>query len=85
MENVVTAPFKGKIKSININGRKTDWMGDTISYEQLFRCAYPEKDKVLNFSAAYEYPQNIDRRGKIFHPDESVTVYDGMIFNIGNY
>jgi hypothetical protein len=85
MENIVNAPFHGQSFSIIINGKKFNWIeSEYITYEQLFFRAYPDIKKVMNFSACYEYPQNMDKRGKIFHPGEKVKLYSGMIFNIIN-
>ena len=66
MENVTNAPHSGTTKKIVVNGKNVDWRHETMSYDQLFGIAYPSITTVMDFSAAYEYPKNIDKRGKTF-------------------
>lgn len=88
MENKVNAVVSGTVKKIIVNGKNHDWFKDNLSYTEMALLAYPEMGidiaREINYSSAYEYPSNIDKRGKIFHKGESVRVESGMIFNIYN-
>lgn len=88
MENKDAKANRINSYSIFSNGKKTDWIeGENLTYEQLLFHAYP-KLKGLSpipvFSAVYEYPEHIDKRGKSLLVGGSVKLENGMIFEIYN-
>ena len=78
-ENSSDAPGHNKDHDIVVNGKLRAFAGDSITYEQLIRLAFPEGPFDVLFTVAYANPHGNDGT---LAPGQDTHVKDGMSFNV---
>lgn len=68
---------------ISVNGRWTALRGSTVSYAQLLRIAYPDREGQAPGSATVSYRHALDSRlTGLLTPGDVVPLADGLLVNV---
>ena len=78
-ENSADAPGHKNDHEIVVNGKLRTFAGDTITYDQLIRIAFPEGPFDVLFTVSYANPHGKDGT---LAPGQDTKVKKGMSFNV---
>lgn len=75
------APGQNKTSTIIVNGRQREVSGQSISYAQIVKLAFPDDqvNETIEYTVAYANPHGKD--GTLVNGQE-VHIKEGMIFNV---